>query len=365
MQADDGVTDSARGEAPGTTQSSTEHDVNDPLRRPAASGGDLLALPSPVESGERTTSCGPDEMVIPPPPASCRTAPPSSSSAETLVDLLGALPDLSLQKPELLITTDPDTPARPGQGTDNQSMNVAQASRQQQTDVRSTSPDIPVTISQLEFTQDIIDKQYRSYVWNDGKMQTLVTIDAALIAGVLIALQTFKAVGPIPFALIGGAFFALVLSFIVCLVHAIPKLHSGVGNTTNLRTMVGIGTLTKEEYHEHVRRMAADDMLRMNCWQIAGMCRNNLRSYTLIRRGVMLTMSGVVALAVALPWIVYADWRRSSADALTPAVSRKLTTATTRTKIENIGSEKNATAPTRRHPPAGPPLERLPANTVK
>ena len=42
-----------------------------------------------------------------------------------------------------------------------------------------------------EHTLSIIDKQYRSYTWNDSKVQSLITIDAALFAGTLVIRQIF------------------------------------------------------------------------------------------------------------------------------------------------------------------------------
>ncbi len=166
----------------------------------------------------------------------------------------------------------------------------------------------------LEFTTDIIDKQYRSYVWNDGKVQALVTIDTALIAGILLILQVFSHVSTFAFILLGCSFVCLLISSLVCLVHAVPKIDSGVGNQSNLRTMVGISPLSKQQYHEAMLSQSLDKMIEMNCWQITGMCKNNMRSHHLIRRGVRLTISGVLALAVALLIIVFSSWssRRAS-----------------------------------------------------
>jgi hypothetical protein len=92
--------------------------------------------------------------------------------------------------------------------------------------------------------------------------------------------------------------------------HAIPRIDSKVGNQQNLRTMVGISRLKKEEYHAQVAQLSLDEMVRMNCWQIAGMCKNNLRSHRLIRLGVQLTIIGTMVFAITMPTIAYANWEQ-------------------------------------------------------
>ena len=159
----------------------------------------------------------------------------------------------------------------------------------------------------LDFAIDILDKQYRSYVWNDGKVQSLVTIDTALIAGILVILQTFQHVNIAAFLLLAGAFLALIASFIVCLWHSIPRVNSGIGNEANPRSMIGIVRLDKNEYLATIMGLDLRNMVRMTCWQISGMARNNLRSHNLIKHGVILTIIGVMAISIAVPIIAIAD----------------------------------------------------------
>lgn len=162
----------------------------------------------------------------------------------------------------------------------------------------------------FDFTVDIIDKQYRSYVWNDGKVQALVTIDAALIAGILLILQIFNQVSLLSLILLAVSSVFLLCSLLICLEHAIPRMNSGIGNEDNLRTMIGIARIGKEEYHKKITSLNLDDMVRMNCYQIAGMCKNNLKSHSLIKIAVRLTMIGVLVIGIALAIIVFSDWNR-------------------------------------------------------
>lgn len=162
-----------------------------------------------------------------------------------------------------------------------------------------------------DFTTDIIDKQYRSYVWNDGKVQALVAIDAALIVGIFLIQQIFYPISLVDLCLLGASFLFLIISFLVCLVHVIPRMNSKIGNESNFRTMIGISRFNKDEYYAKIIKTNLNDMVRMNCWQISGMCKNNLRSHNLVRYGVYLTICGVIILAIALPLINVTDWNRS------------------------------------------------------
>jgi len=188
----------------------------------------------------------------------------------------------------------------------------------------------------LDFATDILDKQYRSYVWNDGKVQSLVTIDTALIAGVLVILQIFQRANIVALFFLACAFLSLIASFIVCLSHSIPRLNSGIGNEVNLRSMIGIVRLDKDEYLSKLMGLDLANMIKMTSWQISGMSRNNLRSHNLIQRGVILTSIGVLAIAVAVPIIAVTNW--TSINVLTtqitslpptPSITNSLTLSST------------------------------------
>ena len=157
----------------------------------------------------------------------------------------------------------------------------------------------------LNFTSDIIDKQYRSYIWSDGKVHALVTIDVALIAGILLIIQRFEVVSVLVFGLLICSFLFFTISVLICLVHAIPRMNSRIGNEANLRTIIGISCFKKEEYHKEIKNLDLEKMIEMNCWQISGMVRNNLRSHKLIKIGVWLTIFGVLTIALALVIIIF------------------------------------------------------------
>lgn len=173
----------------------------------------------------------------------------------------------------------------------------------------------------LAWTYDIGDKQYRSYSWNDAKVQCLLTVDAALIAGLLFVIQLVDGVGAIkiegaPLLFYALSFLLLSISLIYCLLHSIPKLNSKIGNEGNLRTIIGINRFTtieqtigknnfvaREKYYESVVGLGIEDLLKMNVTQIAGMSKNNNTSHRIIRGGVIFTIISISLLIIGTTWL--------------------------------------------------------------
>lgn len=160
-----------------------------------------------------------------------------------------------------------------------------------------------------EHTLSIIDKQYRSYTWNDSKVQSLITIDAALFAGTLVIRQIFGNMNVIATTFLICAMAAQIVSLIVSLIHIIPKINSKIGNELNLRTIVGISpytkTQTKDDYLTKMCEADIHEMIKQNCYQIVGMCKNNLRSETFIRAAVILTIIGIVFFSLMILFVFF------------------------------------------------------------
>lgn len=174
----------------------------------------------------------------------------------------------------------------------------------------------------FEWTMDIGDKQYRAYDWNDNKVQCLLTVDAALMAGVIFVLQLLGdnsiKISSISLGIFALSFLFLVISLIVCLIHSIPILNSKLGDGHNLRTIVGIESFARYEaffnqtknherrynatkkYYESLSNLSLLDMVHMNAWQIVGMSRNNVTSNRYIRKGVISTILGVITLMIGV-----------------------------------------------------------------
>jgi hypothetical protein len=178
-------------------------------------------------------------------------------------------------------------------------------------------------------TSDIIDKQYRSYNWNDSKMASLITIDGAMIAGVWTVIQLFGPTNVISLTLLLLALVSFFLSVVNCLLHVIPKINSKIGNENNLRTMVGIRPYTdksrKDEYVNKIMSLNQYDIIKMNCYQITGMCKNNFRSEKLIKTGVILTIVGVICVGISLNIMAIDRYFKHKSNTYTPNNSKTST----------------------------------------
>lgn len=153
-----------------------------------------------------------------------------------------------------------------------------------------------------DYTLNIVDKQYRSYVWNDTKVQSLITINAALFAGLLVIRQLFGNMDIFPAILLIVSLVLQIMSLIILLIHIVPRINSKIGNELNLRTMVGITpytkTQTKDDYLNKMLELDIEQMIKQNCYQIVGMCKNNLRSEAFIRKAVVLTIVSVAMMVI-------------------------------------------------------------------
>jgi hypothetical protein len=214
------------------------------------------------------------------------------------------------------------------------------------------------------FTSDIIDKQYRSYNWNDAKMASLITIDGAMIAGLWTVIQLFGTANAILLALLHFALVFFFISVINCLIHIIPKINSKIGNEDNLRTMIGIRQYTdkdkKDGYVNKIMALNQYEMIKMNCYQITGMCKNNFRSEKIIKTGVKLTIAGVICVGIALNITVIGRYSihnsntnilnnseiltiTPSSDSIQPSIDQESTQS--QSEIQRYNSMENRTIP--------------------
>lgn len=170
----------------------------------------------------------------------------------------------------------------------------------------------------LEWTYAIGDKQYFLYSWNDTKVQGLLTVDGALMAGILFILQlldsaTTLKLTVVPLIIYFVSFILLSCSIVFCLIHTIPKLNSKMGHGHNLKTMIGINRFVlmqkmlggkkyfnaEVHYFENVKALSLDDLLESNVFQILGMNTNNIKSHAIIRKGVIATIISIITMIVA------------------------------------------------------------------
>jgi len=153
----------------------------------------------------------------------------------------------------------------------------------------------------LAFTHDILDKQFRiTFNWNESKSNVLITINAAMIAGMFLFFQLFNNISIMLLILMGVSFLFFISSFIICLVHAKPRIDAKIGNNINPRTIICIKNFNKIEYYNKIKNLTIDQMIEFTCYQISGMTQNNIKGMKLIRKGINLTILGVICLTCLL-----------------------------------------------------------------
>jgi hypothetical protein len=167
------------------------------------------------------------------------------------------------------------------------------------------NPSLGLSAEQEDFLRalasELVDKQYRLYTWNDEKTTGLITTNSVLFAAIGFlyhdCLQDILAI-----ALLALGSFLVGVSLVVCLIHVIPRITSGkTGKGPNTRSLRGIGLYKSfEDYRKDFLLTTKASILVDTVRQIYGMADNNLRSARIIKRGVYLTLCGVIAILGAL-----------------------------------------------------------------
>jgi hypothetical protein len=165
----------------------------------------------------------------------------------------------------------------------------------------------------LDFIHDVLEKQYRNYSWNDGKVHALVTTNSILVAGIFVTLQArlVKSSLGTPEVLLLFSLLFVSISLIYCLRHSIPILSSGKsGPSDNLRAQTGITAMKNaHEYEQNVRSLSRDEMFHLASRQTYGMAWNNRRSHKIIQNAALLTMASSICIAVSVASIVLFEFK--------------------------------------------------------
>lgn len=167
---------------------------------------------------------------------------------------------------------------------------------------RKNNPHIEIDEMHERWAIEILDKQYRLYTWNDGKMLALITINAILFAAIGFLFR-----GSLSDALVLTltlfAATSISVSVILCLWHAIPRIRSGLaGDDPNPRSLFGITNHFKtwQSYYDGFLKLDRNTLFRHSVRQIYGMAKNNIRSWRLLNSAAMFTMVGVTAILLSM-----------------------------------------------------------------
>lgn len=164
----------------------------------------------------------------------------------------------------------------------------------------STIDEEPETRKLLALANDIVDKQYRLYSWNDAKTLSLITTNSVLFAAVGFLFKDCLS-DALALICISLAFAFLGTSLYFSLAQVIPQQSSGkTGADPNVRSLRGILTFkSHSEYHQYFEKQTTQTVLRDATRQIYGMAHNNDESRKTTTKGVRLTLIGVIFIMLA------------------------------------------------------------------
>ncbi|WP_428150916.1 hypothetical protein [Brevundimonas sp.] len=167
----------------------------------------------------------------------------------------------------------------------------------------SRPPAVPPSMvsERIPWLNDMIDKQYRLYAWNDARVQVLATINGLLITALTFLFKD----GPrttFSLACLVTALIALCAGLLICLwfLRDFPNSRrSQAPGSPNVRSLNGITAYADwEAYETALLTMSAERYFKDSARQIYGMAINNVRCHATMRQGSILTMLGAIILVI-------------------------------------------------------------------
>jgi hypothetical protein len=159
----------------------------------------------------------------------------------------------------------------------------------------------PITLNEIcladakqTLLNDIVEKQYRLYSWNDQKTIGLVTANSLLIACIgFLFKETISDV--LSHCLLMLALLCVSISLLLCLRQIIPQGSSGQsGSETNVRSLRWILECPNYvEYMNEISKITKREILNQTARQAFGMARVNDNSRKITKKASFFTMGGL------------------------------------------------------------------------
>jgi hypothetical protein len=164
----------------------------------------------------------------------------------------------------------------------------------------------PLLPWKLSAAQEVLDKQYRLYSWNDAKSTSLITANSVLLAAIGFLFPSVQT-SIFPLVLLIFAMGLVSASLIFTLLQVVPQGSSGKSGTTkNIRSMRGILSFSSwEDYHKAARDQTEEAFYEDCNRQIFGMTINNDASRRKTTWGVRVTILAVVMLMISVTILTY------------------------------------------------------------
>lgn len=145
----------------------------------------------------------------------------------------------------------------------------------------------------IEYLTGILDLQFEVLHANEARANTVIAINAGLIAAIVWIYQSYDGAEKIIFLLL-GAMLLCVGSLFMELCFTFPRINSRIGKGDNIRGIVGICKLSKEAYYQKMINLSYEEMINQLSLQISGMARNNKRDIRCLISGIVLLMLAIL-----------------------------------------------------------------------
>jgi len=159
----------------------------------------------------------------------------------------------------------------------------------------------PTLVDRIPWLNELIDKEYRLYSWNDARVQTLATINGLLIAALSFLFRDGSKNYP-SLLFLSASMLLLCAGLGVCLwfLRRFPHSNKTTEDNPNVRSLRGISSHENWKHYEEVlRTMPAEQFFQDSARQIFGMAHNNLVFHRMMERGAWLTLVGAAFLILA------------------------------------------------------------------
>lgn len=160
-------------------------------------------------------------------------------------------------------------------------------------------------IDLIDYLTGILNLQFEVLHVNEARANTVIAINAGLIAAIIWVSQSCSTTNNVSVILILMAILLNIGSLFMGLLFAVPRINSRIGNEDNVRGTIGICRLSKEMYYEKVVNLNHDKMVEQLSFQISGMARNNKRGAKYLVLAIILLMISIILfIASVFIWLI-------------------------------------------------------------
>lgn len=160
-------------------------------------------------------------------------------------------------------------------------------------------------IDLIDYLTGILNLQFEVLHVNEARANTVIAINAGLIAAIIWVSQLCETTNDVSIILILTAILLNIGSLFMGLLFEVPRINSRIGNEDNVRGTIGICRLSKEMYYKKVMNLNYDEMVKQLSFQISGMARNNKRGAKYLILAITLLMISIIPFIASVTiWLI-------------------------------------------------------------